>query len=464
MDLDRQTINRAAELLLGPWSDDEFSAVLSELGELVSETSSSAERRAQVVGADGPKAIEGILLALNPSQKPLLPFLRLVRGFYLLLRNVGSIDPSIDPRTLVPSIDKVLTVDHAFNENIIVSWLQSCSNSLSASQDAHAYFAELAIVLKNPLIVPVLQRSKPARQPLVAILANYLQTNSIDLLFDSPESTEMVHWIAYDVAEIADVKEPLDFALLEVLERMVGEACFTKWISGSLENEANIAIYMRSAQKLVTSGDDWDSYKLTGILAWMWDVFKEYEKRCREQLTSTESDAERLENSHAIVVAFLDTVSHLCMFDKTRQFLVHYGAVDTFVLLLRTVHDNTRAQTLKEPKITELAGEKHFPEAKSILIEILAQLAHENFNVQETIRESGGLNVILSCCVIDNDNPFIRERAILCIKQLLAGNQKNQDFVRGLQAQTVVDQGVLEEVGYDVKIEDGKVRYEKLDK
>lgn len=64
---------------------------------------------------------------------------------------------------------------------------------------------------------------------------------------------------------------------------------------------------------------------------------------------------------------------------------------------------------------------------------------------------------MLSNCIIDNNNPFIKEQAIVCLKYLLQKNPKNQQFVADLEAKKVVDDQVLLEVGYQVEVIDGKV-------
>lgn len=85
-------------------------------------------------------------------------------------------------------------------------------------------------------------------------------------------------------------------------------------------------------------------------------------------------------------------------------------------------------------------------------------LTHENREIQNQVRELGGLGVILSNCVIDDNDPFIKERSIMCIKFLLKDNKENQNFVANLESKRVANDETLQEAGYEVDIsKDGKL-------
>jgi hypothetical protein len=81
---------------------------------------------------------------------------------------------------------------------------------------------------------------------------------------------------------------------------------------------------------------------------------------------------------------------------------------------------------------------------KSDCIEILTLVIHNHAQVKNTIREDGGLPLILSQAAIDDDNPcmsplfelnvVIRERAWLLTSGLMENNQMNQEAVREMLA------------------------------
>ncbi|KAM9886264.1 hypothetical protein OXX79_014309 [Metschnikowia pulcherrima] len=79
------------------------------------------------------------------------------------------------------------------------------------------------------------------------------------------------------------------------------------------------------------------------------------------------------------------------------------------------------------------------------------------------MRELHGLELILSNCVIDEDNPYIKEHSVLCLRFVLQENQRNQEFVASLEAKQVVNADALSEAGYEVSIKDGKVKVRNSD-
>jgi ataxin-10 len=99
-----------------------------------------------------------------------------------------------------------------------------------------------------------------------------------------------------------------------------------------------------------------------------------------------------------------------------------------------------------------------------MIIEILNALVHENFEVQEKMREVHGLELVLSNCIIDDNEPFIKERSIVCLRFLLLNNQKNQEFVSKLEAREAIPNETLDEAGFEVDIVDGKVKLKEKQK
>ncbi|ODV58390.1 Ctr86p ASCRUDRAFT_77877 [Ascoidea rubescens DSM 1968] len=57
----------------------------------------------------------------------------------------------------------------------------------------------------------------------------------------------------------------------------------------------------------------------------------------------------------------------------------------------------------------------------------------DNFDNQEALRNEHGLEILLENCIIDEYNPFIKERVIICLKVSLKDNQKNQNFIRKIE-------------------------------
>lgn len=83
-----------------------------------------------------------------------------------------------------------------------------------------------------------------------------------------------------------------------------------------------------------------------------------------------------------------------------------------------------------------------FPHVKSATIELLSsilQVASSSSKkqlamVQELIWKAGGLPEILNCCNIDANNPFLKERGVVCLRYVMEGNDEAQKFVSELEA------------------------------
>ncbi|OBA23938.1 hypothetical protein METBIDRAFT_35102 [Metschnikowia bicuspidata var. bicuspidata NRRL YB-4993] len=85
-------------------------------------------------------------------------------------------------------------------------------------------------------------------------------------------------------------------------------------------------------------------------------------------------------------------------------------------------------------------------------------MCHDSNAIKDEIRTLHGLELILSSCVIDEHNPYMKEHAILCLKFLLQDNAMNQEFVAQLEAKQVIDGSALSDAGYEITIADGNVK------
>ncbi|KAK9240701.1 spinocerebellar ataxia type 10 protein domain-containing protein [Lipomyces kononenkoae] len=158
------------------------------------------------------------------------------------------------------------------------------------------------------------------------------------------------------------------------------------------------------------------------------------------------------------ILAVLENITSLISLSASaKSFMVKTNAVPEFLDLLRRAANLIARRTLKSGNPDDQSPSYEFPSLKQKLVGILSILVQEDRKVQDQVREWGGLPVILSHCNIDDNNPFIREHAILCIKGLLDNNDENQVFVASLEAREPVSTDALEEAGYETQIIDGKV-------
>lgn len=88
-----------------------------------------------------------------------------------------------------------------------------------------------------------------------------------------------------------------------------------------------------------------------------------------------------------------------------------------------------------------------WPHMKKFCVLLLSNLCWKNNDVKDLVRLRGGLAAVLNQCMVDDDNPYIREYAILCIRNLLEGNARNQSVVGGMEKKVKeTEEGGLDEV------------------
>ncbi|XP_043478163.1 ataxin-10 [Leptopilina heterotoma] len=94
---------------------------------------------------------------------------------------------------------------------------------------------------------------------------------------------------------------------------------------------------------------------------------------------------------------------------------------------------------------------------KAGLVRLIGNLAFENEDNQNFIREEEGIPLLLDCCNIDARNPLIIQWVILAIKNLCSKNERNQEVIQECTKIGVVDSSTLKEMGLTLhEEEDGK--------
>ncbi|KAF2098398.1 hypothetical protein NA57DRAFT_40837 [Rhizodiscina lignyota] len=70
---------------------------------------------------------------------------------------------------------------------------------------------------------------------------------------------------------------------------------------------------------------------------------------------------------------------------------------------------------------------------KKLTVLVLSSLTWKNQKVQDQVRDYGGIEVVLNCTKHDDFNPYIREHAVMALRFLVEGNEKNREVVRSLE-------------------------------
>lgn len=454
---------------------EDYQKNLNALGQIVSASSQSQEYRSQILANNGLPDI--LVEILNRSFQDNVPteelkftlYIRLMRGILLLARNLVITKQFVEFSSILSSLENFnqkVSHNHEFYLKTLVVYIQFLANMSHITREQNIVAEIVETFFKNEDLMSLIANDDQMKVPFAAFLKNILLNS--DNLYDVLTHDDTI--LRYTISELdkADIhNEDLDqysSLLILTFQNIIAHETYSKWLKRIDCESAEFSRIMKLNQVIVTSKEDWDNYQLTAMLAWIFDNFLVFSEISKSILLSLIYDPLELKRVHLNLIILLDCLSDLGKFEATKQFLEHYNAIEELISLLRVVHESVDRKTLKnKEKIEETVGKKEFPQVKSLIIEVIAFLVHGSFEIQEKMRELHGLELVLSNCMIDDNDPFIKERAIVCVKFLLANNEKNQQFVADLEAKQTVDDDALKEVGYEVQIEDGNVKLRKTE-
>jgi hypothetical protein len=90
---------------------------------------------------------------------------------------------------------------------------------------------------------------------------------------------------------------------------------------------------------------------------------------------------------------------------------------------------------------------------KSDCIKIISNIAYHCPDFRDEFRIKGGIPFVLSNCILDDLNPFIREASLFCLRNLSLDNTGNQELIRGLEAKQMAPNLELESLSLKVTLD-----------
>lgn len=465
------TTNSVRSVLLEETPDvEDYQKNLHALGQILSASSQSQENRSQILANNNLPDV--LVEILNRSFDDHIPtedlkftlYIRLMRGILLLTRNLVITKQFVETSSILANLkmfNHKVPHNHEFYLKTLVVYIQCLANMSHISRDQNIVAEIVETFFKNEDLMSLIANDEHMKMPFAAFLKNILLNS--DNLYDILTHDDTILRYILNQLDNADIhNEDLDqysSLLILTFQNIIAHETYGKWLKRTDCKSGEFSKVMKLNQVIVTSKEDWDNYQLTAMLTWIFENFLVFSEMSKNILLSLIYDPLELRSVHLNLIILLDCLSDLGKFEATKQFLEHYNAIEELISLLRVVHENVDRKTLKnKEKIEEAEGKKEFPQVKSLIIEVIAFLVHGSFEIQEKMRELHGLELVLSNCMIDDNDPFIKERAIVCVKFLLANNEKNQQFVADLEAKQTVDDDALRQVGYEVQIEDGNVK------
>ncbi|BFZ65182.1 ATP-binding cassette-type vacuolar membrane transporter Hmt1 [Saitoella coloradoensis] len=169
------------------------------------------------------------------------------------------------------------------------------------------------------------------------------------------------------------------------------------------------------------------------------------------------------------VVLLLQTLTHLCSDTSGKETLLKNGVLETTIALLGAANTYVARRTIKasgsvssspHDPTAEADSMKAFAFVKRDAVKLLGTLCYKSRSVQDEIRRLHGVELILSQCNVDDDNPYLREHAVFCVRNLLEDNAENQALVAEMEAIKAMPSEALEGTGIAPIIADGKVKLE----
>ncbi|ORX53846.1 hypothetical protein BCR36DRAFT_396510 [Piromyces finnis] len=223
-----------------------------------------------------------------------------------------------------------------------------------------------------------------------------------------------------------------------------------KFIDGRLENEKD------------ENGDvTWDYPKdLPDLLALL---FKRVVSSSYKIISDDKDGAYSTADTDGLILLLICFGSLVTSFDeKTRIRLSNLGFVEDLISLLKNANELQPRLGKLQDKGDENSTWFMF---KSDIMTIISGICYNCKQVQDEIRELGGLPLVLANCNIDNNNPYIKERSVFAIRNLCHKNPENQKIINSLEAKGVDKNANLDELGIDAEIDkDGKLRVKRLSK
>jgi len=145
---------------------------------------------------------------------------------------------------------------------------------------------------------------------------------------------------------------------------------------------------------------------------------------------------------------------------------VSRGLLDLLLSLLRQLElPSSIRKTMKPDDMQGVTSERRkvcpYKGFRRDIVAVIGNCAYMRKQIQDEIRQKDGVFLLLQQCVLDEDNPFLREWSIWCARNLLNGNPENQQLVASLEMQGTVDVPELAQLGLRVEV-DPSTRRAKL--
>ncbi|KAJ3029813.1 UNVERIFIED_CONTAM: Ataxin-10 [Siphonaria sp. JEL0065] len=166
-----------------------------------------------------------------------------------------------------------------------------------------------------------------------------------------------------------------------------------------------------------------------------------------------------------------------------RKLMVDQGLIESIVKLLVVsgkispplIGGIGKTNNVQQPKIQEInestdrvlqVVRKGLYMMKGDSIKVISNVSFKCKEGQDEARRVGGIPVVLSHCIIDESNPFVKEWAMFAIRNLCEGNAENQRLIESMEAVGLPEGQNEGLAAYGVRAglrDDGRIRITPVD-
>lgn len=465
-------LKNSLEILLNGSEEnsEKFGPVLQELSLLIQDTNRDVEllnelTKDQLVW----RRINDIFITNIDNDSFIESKIRLVRGFIILSRNLITNTNGVQHFLDLNIIYSMFELNNKINNfnisdelkiNFYTSFFQFLNNFSNNIDNQD--FIELNIIELNKFSALSINWNQDLLLPFFKYLDNLTNINEFLYIGLSKGQNKLIFnllLIGFEKINLDNELSSFELIIIKIFNKIIVHESFLKFMT-VFNDETDMIRYYKVSEAIITSKSNWEVFELTVILSWNFELLE-------KTIDEIEHYFKINENEEPIFIyekisRNLDIFTSLVKFEHSLKFFNSYNGINKLVKLLGILNQYIKPKRLKDSeKIEKKEGiieYKSFPHTKSMIIEILSSLIYNSFENQEKMREIHGLELILSNCIIDDNEPFIKERSIVCLRFLLLNNYKNQEFVSKLEAKQSVPNETLDEAGFEVEIVDGKVK------
>jgi ataxin-10 len=88
------------------------------------------------------------------------------------------------------------------------------------------------------------------------------------------------------------------------------------------------------------------------------------------------------------------------------------------------------------------------------VVSVIGNLLHRRKRIQDKVRDKQVITLLLQQCVVDDDNPYLREWGLLAVRNMLEGNEDNQQEVAELELKEPVTTPKISKLGLEVEVDE----------